>query len=289
MKTQVMMFGLLAALAAGAALADTTISATHYHAYGANIGWINARSDVTNGAVIGEYNCSGFLYGANIGWINLGDGTPTNGIRYGNNAADDFGVNHDGLGHLYGRAYGANVGWITFETNYGRPRIDLLTGTFDGYAYGANIGWISLSNTYGFVETDEFRDTDSDGDGIADAWEYTYTNALTALTATGDWDGDGVPDVGEFASDTDPLSADEFPRITDEEVLGGTTSQVVWASAETRLYYIEKSESATNDASWTDSGLGVQNPDAGASTARSFPDSGTSRFYRVRATRPPAE
>ena len=47
-----------------------------------------------------------------MGWIHLGDGTPANGIRYQNNSASDYGVNHDGLGNLSGLAYGANIGWI---------------------------------------------------------------------------------------------------------------------------------------------------------------------------------
>src|SRR5262245_14960355 len=94
--------------------AATTINATNQYAYGANIGWMDWRGDVANGAVIGEYVCSGFIYAANVGWINLGDGTPANGIRYQNNSASDFGVNHDGSGNLRGYAWGANIGWLTF-------------------------------------------------------------------------------------------------------------------------------------------------------------------------------
>ena len=113
--------------------ADSSINEANKYAYGANVGWINARGDITNGAVIGEFVCSSYLYGANIGWIHLGDGSPTNGVRYGNTSADDYGVNHDGLGNLSGYACGANVGWIVFETNYGKPKVNLLTGNMDGY------------------------------------------------------------------------------------------------------------------------------------------------------------
>ena len=68
--------------------------------FDANTGWINCAADATNGAVIGRYVCSGFFYSANCGWIGLGSGAPTNGIRYSNNSAQDFGVNHDGEGNL---------------------------------------------------------------------------------------------------------------------------------------------------------------------------------------------
>src|SRR6058998_3906935 len=80
--------------------AATTIDSVNHFAYGANVGWMDWRGDVANGAVIGEFVCSGFIYAANVGWINLGSGTPANGIRYQNNSAADFGVNHDGAGNL---------------------------------------------------------------------------------------------------------------------------------------------------------------------------------------------
>src|ERR1043165_5145467 len=130
---------------AGAAPAASTINAVNKYAYGANIGWIDARGDTNNGAVIGEYVCSGSIYSANVGWISLGSGAPTNGISYQNLSSNDFGVNQDGLGNLRGYAYGANIGWINFE-NSGAPAVDLKTGKLSGSIYSANCGWIGLSN-----------------------------------------------------------------------------------------------------------------------------------------------
>src|SRR5438552_3341578 len=108
---------ILSALLAGVSLsvhAATTIDPVNKYAYGANIGWMDWRGDTNNGAVIGEYVCSGYLYAANVGWINLGSGAPANGIYYQNVSAGDFGVNQDGFGNLRGLAYGANIGWINF-------------------------------------------------------------------------------------------------------------------------------------------------------------------------------
>src|SRR5260221_4791763 len=96
------------------AYAATTINRVNRCAFGPNLGWTDWRADAANGAVIGEYVCSGYIYAANVGWINLGGGTPTNGIYYQNLSASDFGVNQDGLGNLRGHAYGANIGWINF-------------------------------------------------------------------------------------------------------------------------------------------------------------------------------
>src|SRR5438105_12155414 len=120
-----------------AAWATTTINSTNRYAYGPNIGWVDWRGDTNNGAVIGEYVCSGYIYAANVGWINLGSGAPTNGIQYQNLAASDFGVNQDGWGNLRGYAYGANIGWINFE-NTGAPKVDLGNGQMTGYIYSAN-------------------------------------------------------------------------------------------------------------------------------------------------------
>jgi len=71
----------LSALAAATAPAGTTIDPAQFAAWGANTGWINCRGDVTSGAAVGQFYCSGWLYSANCGWIHLGSGTPANGWR----------------------------------------------------------------------------------------------------------------------------------------------------------------------------------------------------------------
>jgi hypothetical protein len=219
MKTQILAtLGLSTAIAC---MAATTIDPANPYAYGANIGWINAEADTTNGAAIGQAFCWGYMYGANVGWIHLGDGDPDNHIAYANDSDTDYGVNHDGLGNLSGYAYGANIGWINFEQTQGQPKIDLLTGALSGYAWGANVGWINLSG----LVTLSLAVLDTDGDGIPDPWEYGHTNTLVVLDKNGkDSDGDGVPDVGEYAGDTDPFDAGDYLVITDFEVVGMTTN-----------------------------------------------------------------
>ena len=96
----------------------TTITATNRYAYGGNLGWIGWRGNTNNGAVIGEYVCSGFVYSANAGWIHLGSNAPANEIRYQNNSALDYGVNHDGFGNLTGMAYSANCGWVSLSNSF---------------------------------------------------------------------------------------------------------------------------------------------------------------------------
>ena len=226
--------GLGLATAAGAA---STVDVANRYAYGANVGWLDARANATNGAAIGQYFCTGYVWSANCGWIGLGNG-PTNGWRYVNESAADWGVNHDCAGYLWGYAYGANVGWILFEQSWGRPRIDLLTGALSGYAWSANLGWIGLSNAQAFVQTDSFfSGADSDGDGLPDPWELSRAGNLTTLSGGAhDQDGDGATDTAEYGADTDPLDDAEAFMITAYSKSAGTLQ---WTTRSTRLYRLE--------------------------------------------------
>ena len=284
---------LLFLLAAGGLHADTTIDPSHSFAYGANVGWLNWRGDVTNGAVVGEYVCSGYIWSGNVGWISLGSGAPENGIQYGNASASDFGVNL--VGHsisggvpraqLRGFAYGANIGWINFESQ-GNPEVSLSTGELTGFAWSANCGWINLNSATSFVQTDTIRSgVDSDGDGIADAYEFLHTSppGLALLNATGDVNGDGQSDLEEYLADTDPLDPDSNLRITAFDTDSGSFS-LTWTSDAARRYRIE-STVELSDPMWE---LTLDNipPDGTTTTRDGAIAASAQRFYRVKAYRP---
>ena len=113
MKIPVIVSGLL--FLTPLARAQSTINSLNRYAYGANVGWLDWRSDAVNGVVVGDFVCLRYLYAANLGWVSLGSGPPANDVRYQNNSATNFGVNNDGLGNLRGYAYSATVGWITIS------------------------------------------------------------------------------------------------------------------------------------------------------------------------------
>src|SRR5215213_9708909 len=293
MKKLTLLFLALAAVTS--ASAATTINAANHFSYGANIGWMEWRGNVTSGAVIGEYICTGSIYAANVGWISLGSGAPVNGIRYQNNSASDYGVNHDGAGNLRGYAYGANIGWITFTNRdaaggtYQGPKVDLLTGKLSGFLWSANCGWISLSNAAAHVQTDTIiPGIDTDGDGIPDAWEREkFGGLLTVANGSSDTDGDGFKDISEYLADTNPNDPLSFLSITNYNIAaGGSPLSLTWRSQPTRQYHVQE-RTLVDSGIWSDVGLGLISPDAGVTTTRSFTDTASAqRFFRVEAVRP---
>ena len=220
--------------------AATTIDAVNKYAYGANLGWMEWRGDTANGAVTGQYVCSGYIYAANVGWINLGSGAATNGIYYQNLSANDFGVNQDGLGNLRGYAYGANIGWINFE-NTGAPKINMITGQLSGSVWSANCGWIYLSNAVAYVQTDTILPGALDMNGLPIAWELTYFGH-TGVDPNADPDGDGMSNYHEYLAGTNPNDASSNLRITAESFSSGGTT-FTWNSVPMRYYYIQKTPS----------------------------------------------
>jgi Bacterial TSP3 repeat len=280
---------LLLCLLTVTAQAATTINTNNAYAYGANIGWINARADGgTNGAVIGEFYCSGYIYAANVGWISLGvSNGPVNGYSYSNILSNDWGVNNAGGGQLSGMAYSANIGWITFEQTFGQPRVVLLTGNLTGYAYSANCGWISLSNSAAVLQTDSISPGPLDVNGLPVAWEKEFFGT-TNINVNADPDGDGMSNAQEYQAGTNPNDPTDRLRITAVNAnIGDTTGTLTWTSKPSRLYYVEERLDLITGAWATNLTLGVVSPDVGSTTTRSLTESAvTKRFFRVQAIKP---
>jgi hypothetical protein len=269
-----------------AASGDSNVNPVQAYAWGENVGWLTWRPDPLNGVEVSQFICAGYIYSGNLGWINLGSGLPDDGIAYQNNSASDFGVNVDQSGNLEGLAYGGNIGWIVFEKT-GAPRVDLGTGKLSGFAYGANVGWIDLGDAASGVKVDSISaGTDSDGDGIPDAWEMRYAGNLTTFTATSDYDGDGQSDLQEYLADTNPLDPTDYLHIVAFSLSEDkTSSAIAWNTKPTRQYRILIRPSLAPSGSWFDSGLGLQSPNPGVMTRTVYLDV-TDTFFRIEAVRP---
>lgn len=272
----------LSLLGTAPARAGTTIDPVHRYAWGANLGWMDWYADGANGAVIGEYVCSGYVYAANVGWINLGNGSPVNGIQYQNNSASDFGVNQDGLGNLRGYAWGANIGWVNFEAT-GAPKVDLLSGQFTGYAWSANCGWISLSNAFAYLQTDSIRPGALAPNGLPVAW-LLANFGTTSVDPNADPDHDGMSNLQEYLAGTDPNNASSSLRIISITRATPTPTYTVvwWNSVPSRFYVLQERPSLTG-GSWTDY---INYPVAGWNNVGFDDLNSTNEFFRVRAYRP---
>ena len=229
------------------ASADSTIDPSKPFAYSANLGWMNFlpnQPSSPEGVTVCEYFCSGRAYSANAGWIDFGDGSPTNGIRYGNLNGNDAGVNHDGEGNLSGLAWGANIGWINFgwagTNDPNRPRIDLFTGEFTGFAWGANIGWINLGSGQLVTQAIIYQH-DTDNDGISDPWEREHVGNLTDLRKDRDFDGDGVTDKDEYCWATDPTQRNSSPQVLLNFNFNQNQVEASWWASAKRRYALEQS------------------------------------------------
>jgi hypothetical protein len=80
---------------------------------------------------------------------------------------------------------------------------------------------------------------DSDGDGLADAWELHYFGSLSA-NPTGDPDGDGVNNLREFRAGTDPTdAASRFEVVEISKAPNGIS--IMWSSQPDHRYRVRRS------------------------------------------------
>lgn len=267
---------ILCVVAAMPAVASTTINSGNQYAYGANIGWLNFRGNVDDGASIGRFYSAGYIWSPNVGWISLGSGNPANGWSYANDSAADWGVNHDEEGNLSGYAYGANIGWLNFshgQTDY-EPQVDLTTGVLSGYIWGANVGWISLSNSQAFARTD-YLESGPDGavEDVPAAWEAKMGADLDGLT------DDQIRQFYAWGSNPDTPTG---VRLTSISQTSEDRVRVAWNGRASRQFLLEKSPDLLDNEAWEADSFGIINGVDGTMARNMLMGDSTNRFFRVR-------
>jgi hypothetical protein len=207
---------LLPLVAAAPALAQQEVSAANKYCWGENIGYINWRDAGTpagsQGARLHGSFLSGYTWSENVGWITLGDGTPANGVAYGNTDGADAGVNHDpSTGHLSGLAWGENIGWINFSggamatpANPARIAVD-APNRLRGYAWAENVGWINLDDANVYVEFVGGCRADWNQDGLVNsndisAFLTSWLASLSGGTLVADFNNDGSVNSNDISA-----------------------------------------------------------------------------------------
>ncbi|MCW1885353.1 LamG domain-containing protein [Luteolibacter flavescens] len=151
----------------------------------------------------------------------------------------------------------------------------LVDGATLGDTYGANFHvtgftenenfWTSADGRYQFNEATGVLtriSSDTDGDGLPDAWEMTHFQSL-ALGATDDPDGDRANNLLEYQSGTNPMLASSYPDADGDGLNDG------W-----ELYYFNNlAQTADGDADGDhNTNLAEQTADTEPNNAFSFPD-----------------
>ncbi len=121
-------------------------------------------------------------------------------------------------------------------------------------------------------------DTDTDGDGLTDWYEFSYASNVTAMAAADDDDGDGVSNEDECTAGTIPTKAASYFHLTGFAGSNRVDS-VSWVSELDRTYTLETAASLTGSFTTVESGIVTTAP----TNTYVLDSDADAAFYRVTA------
>ncbi|HXF10416.1 MAG TPA: hypothetical protein VN625_06490, partial [Desulfuromonadaceae bacterium] len=157
---------------------------------------------------------------------------------------------------------------------------DGRTLLFESYAQDlSSRGFVPVNGIYA-LNLPSSAATDSDGDGMDDAWETNYFGTL-ARDGTGDFDGDGASDLFEFLTGTDPTDPASLFKGT---IVFGQHPTINWPLKPGTSYRVQF-KNDLGDAEWTDvtGSITFVGNQARITDLAPAPDR---RFYRIVLTNP---
>jgi hypothetical protein len=136
-------------------------------------------------------------------------------------------------------------------------------------------GFASSTATLTFV-------SDSDLDGLPDAWEQSFFGTPLGADGAADSDGDGLSNRQEYQAGTDPTDASSYLRIDNFTVAPSAT--LTFQALSNQTYALEFTESLGGGPAWTVL-TEVPARDENRLEVVTDPNYRTNRFYRLRTPR----
>jgi hypothetical protein len=131
--------------------------------------------------------------------------------------------------------------------------------------------WDRISNT----GTNNFTLTDSDADGLPDAWEMQYFGTL-AYGPNDDPDHDGLSNYQEYIAGTNPNDANSVLRVTEINLANGQAN-LTWNSVAGKTYTIY----SANQVDGPYAPILTMPSDGDGQTSTNLTGSASNQFYRV--------